>query len=312
MDRRLAELTRELQTMGLDPEFVEEDGGILASCGETVLHVQCLGTPEAPYVRARNLILADVMGTPEVFADLSQENLTATAGAFVHEGQGGVIRLGGVFPDTTDYRAAIPSALWALAVQGERVAADFKTRFGGYTWAEAGGEDHELGAAPAGDLPRILRPAVGSGLTLPEARRRLDRDLSTVDPDRERIRLGEGHHALRTGDATHEITLLPRPFEITIRILTRLVGDLDASPDLVQQINFWNDALGFAAFGYMPEERMLVCGSRLPGNFLLDGTLGVVVGLHAALAAEKSEHVMSTLGGRPGLEVQAERRSGNG
>ena len=47
MQRRLGELTRELQTMGLDPEFVEEDGGILASCGETLLHVQCLGAEQA-------------------------------------------------------------------------------------------------------------------------------------------------------------------------------------------------------------------------------------------------------------------------
>ena len=47
MDRRLGELTRDLQTMGLDPEFVEEDGGLLASCGETLLHVQCLGDGEA-------------------------------------------------------------------------------------------------------------------------------------------------------------------------------------------------------------------------------------------------------------------------
>jgi hypothetical protein len=282
-----------------------QDGGLLASCGDTVLHVQCLGTEQAPYVRARNLVLADVMGTAKVFTELAEENVGATAGAFAHEGQGGVIRLGGVFPDGPDYRSVMPSTLWALAVGGERVAEDFRMRFGGYTWAEAGREDHELGAAPAGDPPRLLRPDAGPDLTMPEARRRLDRDLPEAWSGGERIRLGEGHHALRTDDATHEISLRPRPFRVTVRILTRLVGDLEPGPELVQQINAWNDTLGFAAFGWLAEERMVVCASRLPEGFLTDGRLGVLLDLHAALAREKSDHLLSTMGGRPALEIQA-------
>ena len=120
MSVRLKQLDEILRTIGLEPDFVEEDGGLLASCGETVLHVQSLGTPDQPYVRARNLVLADVMGTPDVYAFLARENLSAAAGAFVHEGAGGVVRLGGVYPDDMSSRSAIPSVLWALATGGER------------------------------------------------------------------------------------------------------------------------------------------------------------------------------------------------
>lgn len=307
MSVRLKQLDEILRTIGLEPDFVEEDGGLLASCGETVLHVQSLGTPDQPYVRARNLVLADVMGTPEVYAFLARENLSTAAGAYVHEGAGGVVRLGGVYPDDASSRSAIPSVLWALATGGERAHEAFGTRLGGYTWSEAGREDHDLGALPAGEPLRLRRPADGEIGSIAEARRHLDEHLSGRWPEGEHIRLGDGHHALRTGDATHEVTLAPRPFRTTVRILTRLVGDLDPGPMLHAQINHWNEGLGYAAFAYHEDERMLVCASSLPGTFLAEGTLDSLLQLHAALAEEHSGSVLETIGGRPALEAQADR-----
>ena len=85
-------------------------------------------------------------GTAEVIADLAEENVGAIAGAFVHEGQGGVIRLGGVYPDTGEYRSVMPSVLWALAVQGERVAEEFRLGLERATDHEARGRIEGEGA----------------------------------------------------------------------------------------------------------------------------------------------------------------------
>jgi T3SS (YopN, CesT) and YbjN peptide-binding chaperone 1 len=307
MPGRLDELSQALEAMGLEPELVEEDGGLLAACGETILHVQCLGADEAPYVRARNLILADVMGTVEIYEALARENVSAPAGAFVHEPQGGVIRLGGVFPDTPEYRSAVPSVLWALADRGEHIHAELRERLGGCTWAEAWREDNDLGEIPP-ELPIPLdRPFEGVPMPVNEARLALDRLMPELWDEDECIRLGQGHHALRTGDATHEVTVLPRPYRTTIRVLTRLVGDIGDTAALAQEINGWNDGQGFAAFAYDEGEGMLVCSSLLPGTLLTAPALGPLLRLHATLASERGESVLTTLGGRPALEVQADR-----
>jgi hypothetical protein len=212
-----------------------------------------------------------------------------------------------VFPDSGPSREAVPAALWALAMFGERMAADLKERFGGYTWAEAGREDHEMGAAPTGELLRLQRPPEPGSRTIGEARQELDGRIPDLWPDEERLRLGEGHHALRTGNATHELSIAPRPFRLTVRLLTRLVGDLEPAPALLAEMNGWNEGLGFASFGFLEEERMLVCSSVLPGTFLEEEALGELLRLHAALARQHGEAVLETYGGRTALEVQADR-----
>jgi hypothetical protein len=144
-------------------------------------------------------------------------------------------------------------------------------------------------------------------LSIAEARAALDRMMPDLWPEEERIVLGRGHHALRTGDATHEVTVRPRPYRTTVRILTRLVGDLEDTGALAAEINGWNDGQGFAAFGYDEDEGMLVCSSFLPGTLLAPEALGPLLELHAAIAAPRVESVLATLGGRPALEVQADR-----
>jgi len=304
-DERLQEIDEALLAMGVEPVLVEEDESLLVPCGETVLHIQTLGSRQAPYVRARNLMLADVVGDGATLRRLAEENVGSPA-PVVFEREGGVVRVGGVVPDTRELGPAIPSWLWAIAHWGERRYDGLQRALGsGVTWAEAERESQGFGDGPPEVAAFIRRPAIHPERTPEEARHRIDEIIAGFEGFDETIRLGDGHHALRVDDATVEVGVAPRPFAATFMITTRVVGRVPMSDGLAHWINRQNGDLGWVRFAWMRAEETVACITQAPGPLVEPEAFGPLLDLHAALVRAHTEELLAEFGGVPALIAQA-------
>jgi hypothetical protein len=257
-------------------------------------------------------MLADVAGDGATLRRLAEENVAAPA-PVVWEREGGVVRLGGVVPDTAELGLAVPSWMWSLAYWGERRHAGLRRALGsGVTWAQAEREAHDFAHGPP-EVPAVLRrPAPYPVRTPEQVRRRVDEIVPELAELGETFRLGEGHHALRVDDATIEVGVRPRPYAATLFVVTRLVGRVPLDDALAYRINGWNEDLGWAHFGWLRAEETVALLTQAPGPLVEPATLGPLLDLHAALVRVHTDEILAEFGGVPALIAQAEGRGARG